>query len=96
MQLQAHPTRIWSMRPGTQEQFGATVTIDQFGMRATETTPDSEKWLVLGDSSFFGHGLDDDGTLHHHLENALRTEDADIDVLCGSTPDTLFYRVWIS
>ena len=86
MQLQAHPTRIWSMTPGTQEQFGATVTIDSLGMRATDTTSDSEKWLVLGDSSFFGHGLDDDGTLHHHLENALRTEGADIDVLCGATP----------
>ena len=69
------------MRPGTQEQFGATVTIDAQGLRATETTPNSEKWLILGDSSFFGHGLDDDSTLHHHLENALRSEDADIDVL---------------
>lgn len=86
MQLQAHPTRIWSMTPGTQKQFGSTVTIDNLGMRATDTTPDSEKWLVLGDSSFFGHGLNDDGTLHHHLENALKTEGADIDVLCGSTP----------
>ena len=86
MQLQAHPTRIWSMRPGTQEQFGATVTIDNLGMRTTNTTPDSEKWLILGDSSFFGHGLDDDGTLHHHLENALRTEGLNIDVICGSTP----------
>lgn len=86
MQLQAHPSRIWSMTPGTQKQFGATVTIDDLGMRATETTPDSDKWLVLGDSSFFGHGLDDDGTLHHHLESALRAEGANIDVLCGATP----------
>ena len=86
MQLQAHPSRIWSMTPGTQKQFGATVTIDGFGMRATEKSPDSEKWLILGDSSFFGHGLNDDGTLHHHLEQALKTEGAAIDVLCGATP----------
>ena len=86
MQLQAHPSRIWSMTPGIQKQFGATVTIDALGMRATETTPDSHKWLILGDSSFFGHGLDDDGTLHHHLESALRAEGANIDVMCGATP----------
>ena len=70
--------------PGTQKQFGATVTIDALGMRATETTPDSDKWLILGDSSFFGHGLDDDGTLHHHLESALRAEGANIDVICAT------------
>lgn len=86
MQLQAHPTRIWSMTPGTQKQFGATVTIDELGMRYTDTNPDSEKWLILGDSSFFGHGLNDDDTLHHHLENALRTAGVDVDVLCGATP----------
>ena len=74
MQLQAHPTRIWSMTPGTQKQFGATVTFDDLGMRDNERTVDSEKWLILGDSSFFGHGLDDDGTLHHHLEQALKTK----------------------
>ena len=86
MQLQAHPTRIWSMTPGSQEQFGATVTIDELGMRATETASESDKWLILGDSSFFGHGLNDTETLHHHLETALRTEGDDIDVLCGATP----------
>ena len=86
MQLEAHPTRIWSMTPGSQDQFGATVTIDALGMRATETTANSEKWLVLGDSSFFGHGLNDTETLHHHLETALRTEGATIDILCGATP----------
>ena len=86
MQLQAHPNRIWSMREGSQEQFGATVTIDAFGMRQTNTTPDSEKWLILGDSSFFGHGLDDHQTLHHHLEETVRAEKSNIDVLCGATP----------
>ena len=39
--------------------------------------------MVLGDSAY---GLDDDGTLHHHLETALKTEGLDIDVLCGATP----------
>ncbi len=86
MQLQAHPSRIWSMTPGRQEQFGATITIDGLGMRATETTTHSQKWLVLGDSSFFGHGLNDTETLHHHLENALRNSGENIDVLCGATP----------
>ena len=74
------------MTPGTQKQFGATVTIDALGMRATDTSQDSQKWLILGDSSFFGHGLDDDGTLHHHLEKSLKAEGAEIDVLCGATP----------
>jgi len=86
MQLQAHPTRIWSMRPGSQEQFGAMVTVDELGMRQTKTTPNSKKWLILGDSSFFGHGLDDNETLHHHLEETLRTDKSNIDVLCGATP----------
>ena len=86
MQLQAHPTRIWSMTPGSQKQFGATVTIDERGMRATNTTAHSQKWIVLGDSSFFGHGLNGDETLHHHLETSLRNSGENIDVLCGATP----------
>jgi hypothetical protein len=86
MQLQPHPSRIWSMRPGTQQQFGATVTIDNLGMRSTEVNPTSKRWLTLGDSSIFGHGLSDDGTLHHQLEEALRGAGFDIDVLCGATP----------
>lgn len=86
MQLQPHPSRIWSMRPGTQQQFGATVTIDKLGMRSTEVHPTSQRWLTLGDSSIFGHGLSDDGTLHQQLEEALRGSGFDIDVLCGATP----------
>ena len=74
------------MTPGTQEQFGAKVTIDRLGMRQTDIETKSEKWLVLGDSSFFGHGLQDTETLHHHLETALRNNGQTIDVLCGATP----------
>lgn len=86
MQLLPHPSRIWVMEPGTQSQFGAKVTIDDVGMRFTETTLGSQRWITLGDSSIFGHGLSDIDTLHHQLETAFRVAGFDIDVLCGATP----------
>ena len=86
MQLQPHPTRIWSMTPGTQTQFGVNIQVDSNGMRQTDVVSDSLKWLTLGDSSIFGHGLNDNETLHHHLEEALRLQQLNIDVLCGATP----------
>lgn len=86
MQLQPHPTRIWSMTPGTQTQFGAEVRIDELGMRYSEIEPNTQIWLTLGDSSIFGHGLNDQGTLHDQLERTLKIQGNNVDVLCGATP----------
>ena len=52
--------RIWSMTPGTQEQFGATVTIDSLGMLLTQLQILRSGWwlvtlLLVMDSMTMAH-----------------------------------------
>lgn len=68
--MRAHPTRMWSLRPGEVEGFGVTYGVDDDGLRRC---PGGEgpRILTLGDSSIFGHGLEDEDTLHGRLQAAL-------------------------
>ncbi len=64
--MQPHPTRGWSMSPGTVDSAGVSVTIDATGLRSCPESS-SPLLLTLGDSSIFGHGLADMDTLHGQL-----------------------------
>jgi len=64
--MRPHPTRGWSMSPGTVESAGVSVEIDAAGLRACPPAA-SPLLLTLGDSSIFGHGLADSDTLHGQL-----------------------------
>ena len=86
MQLKPHKTRIWALEPGVQTQFGVKIRIDASGFRASSLSNYEDKWLVLGDSSFFGHGLRDQDTLHEQLQTALNQQGYDIHVMCGGVP----------
>jgi hypothetical protein len=86
MQLKAHFSRIWSLETGVETQFGVSISIDEQGLRRSSLSQDGETWLLLGDSSFFGHGLSDSETLHEHLQKQLHEQGHSIHVRCGGVP----------
>ena len=85
-QLLPHPTRIWALEPGAKRQFGVDIQIDAAGLRASAHDEVSPSWLVLGDSSFFGHGLADTDTLHWQLSRELANMGQARGVRCGGVP----------
>ena len=84
----AHPTSHphWSLEQGTHTQFGVEVTIDEYGLRSGPLDTIEPTWLVLGDSSFFGHGLTDPETLHAKLSTQLNQLGIKRSVKCGGVP----------
>ena len=85
-----HPTRLWAMSPGVRRNAGAEATIHATGLRGD--VPESpradgeERVLILGDSSFFGHGVEDDETLAVYLESALGASGRRVEVINGAIP----------
>ncbi len=71
--LTGHPTRLWGLSPGERKNVTTTATINESGYRGKEATDPktARRVLVLGDSSFFGHGVSDDQTLGAVLEQEL-------------------------
>lgn len=81
-----HPTRIWGLSPGQYRMEGVTVEMDADGMRVVPPSHALRRVLTVGDSSIFGHGLPDEGTLHLQLARALSTRGVEAEVLCGGVP----------
>jgi len=86
MQMKPHSSRIWSLEEGDSQQFGVDIQIDATGLRATNIDERQYRWLTIGDSSIFGHGLSDEDTLHFHLEQGLLERQMSVDVFCGGVP----------
>ena len=88
IQLEAHPTRIWGLTPdSTMDNFGVQVHVNEDGLRASSQPQDlNYTWMVLGDSSFFGHGLEDQDTLHMQLHRAWQDRGMDVEVICAGVP----------
>lgn len=88
--MAGHPTRLWAMAPGARVNGDALATIGDHGLRGPPPTvprpAGRSRVLVLGDSSFFGHGLGDADTLPAQLEVALRGAGLDADVINGAIP----------
>ncbi len=87
-----HPTRLWSVGPGVRRNVNSntTATIDPIGLRSPVPTgprpAGRQRILVLGDSTFFGHGVDDDATMEAQLQTLLRAEGKDVEVINGGIP----------
>ena len=85
-----HPERLWGMGPGVRMNGGTTATIAEIGLR--EPIPEvprpagRQRLMVLGDSTFFGHGVDDDQTMEAQLQRELRQRGLDVDVVNGAIP----------
>ena len=98
--LVGHPTRLWTMATGVNRNAGATATVATSGIREPAPTGDrssSERAIVVGDSTFFGHGVGDRDTLSAQLADRFDEAGIDGDVVNGamlgySTEQT---RVWM-
>jgi len=88
--MSPHPTRLWALAPGARANAGAIATINALGLRGalpeTPKPPGRARVLVLGDSTFFGHGVEDDATFPAQLQARLRAEGLDVEVLNGAVP----------
>ncbi len=83
MVLAGHPTRLWGLRPGRAFQGSAEVEINDLGLRGPSVGPKrGPRVLVLGDSSWFGHGVADGDTFPAQLGASL----AGTEVINGGVP----------
>lgn len=85
-----HPTRLWGMGAGRRQNGGAVANISEIGLR--EPIPDvprangRQRVMILGDSSFFGHGVGDDETIAARLQDTLAARGIDADTINGGIP----------
>jgi hypothetical protein len=87
VQMVGHPTRIWGLQPDSAvNNFGVSVEVDADGLRVGAEGPPGPTWMVVGDSSFFGHGLEHADTLHVALRDQLAAVGHPATVLCGAVP----------
>jgi lysophospholipase L1-like esterase len=88
--MTGHPERLWGMGSGVRANGGTTATISPTGLREplpVVPRPEGRKRLmILGDSSFFGHGVSDDQTLGAQLQDTLVSRGVDVDVVNGAIP----------
>ena len=66
--MEPHPTRGWWMKPGEASSAGVPVRIDADGVRISVTRGEGPLVLMVGDSTWFGHGLRDGDTIHDQLQ----------------------------
>lgn len=85
-----HPTRLWALGPGPRQNAGITAMIAENGLRgevpSSPRAEGEERILVLGDSSFFGHGIEDDATIAVGMQTRLREAGVKASVINGGTP----------
>lgn len=88
--MTGHATRLWGMTPGVKDNAGAQATIGGLGMRgvapAVPRPEERQRVLVLGDSSFFGHGVEDDETLTSQLVRVLAERGIEADAVNAAVP----------
>ena len=81
-----HPTRLWAPREGAHTAFGGSFRINSDLLRVVQSAGQGPRVITLGDSSIFGHGLEDEWTLHARLERSLAEHGQPSHVLCGGIP----------
>lgn len=75
--MTGHPSRLWGLAPGERKNVDEVATINDRGLRgALPDSVDTERIMVLGDSSFFGFGVADDETLSAGLARRLKDTSA--------------------
>lgn len=88
--MAGHPTRLWGMAPGVGRNADAKATINELGLRGpvpvVPRPAGRQRILLVGDSTFFGHGVDDADTIGENLHRALLAAGVDADVVNGAIP----------
>jgi lysophospholipase L1-like esterase len=85
-----HPTRLWGLGAGERRNGDAVAHIAETGLRSplpeTPRPQGRARVLVLGDSTFFGHGVGDADTIPAQLGELLRAHGLDVDTVNGAVP----------
>ncbi len=87
--MTGNATRLWGMAPGERRNVDTIATINELGIRGVMPVvprPTAHRVLLLGDSTFFGHGVPDDKTIATLLEADLTARGLDVDVVNGAIP----------
>lgn len=88
--MSGHPTRLWGMGTGTRRNGDATATMNANGLRGpipvVPRAADVQRILVLGDSTWFGHGVNDDQTTPYYLERDLTAAGIKVETVNGAIP----------
>ncbi len=88
--MTGNPTRLWGMSEGVRQNGETKATISALGLRGTVPTvprpAGRERILLVGDSSFFGHGVSDADTIGAQLEADLKARGIDVEVVNGAIP----------
>jgi lysophospholipase L1-like esterase len=85
-----HPTRLWGLGAGIRDNAGKKANINADGLRGPMIVrprpAKRQRILVLGDSSFFGFGLEDQETLDTKLVHAISATGVKVDAINGGVP----------
>ncbi len=85
-----HPTRLWGMGEGKRNNAGTVATINELGLRGDmprlPRPVGRDRVVVVGDSSFFGHGVRDEDTPAVLVGLSLRARGLDVDTVNGAVP----------
>lgn len=88
--LNGHPSRLWYTAPGVKSTPESVAHINVLGLRgelpAIPKPAGVTRVLVVGDSSLYGHGVNDDETFPAQLESALLGLGQRVEVVNGGTP----------
>ena len=84
--MSGHPTRLWGNHAdGVRQNGGATATINALGLRGPVCGPrQGERLMVLGDSTAFGHGVEDGQPYVDVAGEALRARGIEVDTVNGA------------
>lgn len=85
-----HPTRLWGMNTGMRQVGSVRAFINDRGLRGElpeVPRPDGrQRILLVGDSTFFGHGIEDDETIIARLVARFQADGIDVDGVNGGIP----------
>lgn len=77
----------WQLPQNDVDKDGHPVRRDAQGMRVTPKRDDKALLVyTTGDSSIFGHGLNDEETLHAHIEQQALLNDLSVKAITGAVP----------
>ena len=85
-----HPTRLWGMNTGNRKVGSVSAFINEKGLRGElpelPRPAGRERVMLVGDSTFFGHGVEDDETVIEQTVRRLQHMGMDVDAVNGGIP----------
>jgi len=85
-----HPTRLWGMNTGNRRVGTVAAFINEKGLRGElpelPRPEGRERVMLVGDSTFFGHGIEDDETIIKQMVARLQERGLDVDGVNGGIP----------